>query len=68
MIFPKILSVIGMTVLIANGLLLGGFLALEIETQVHALVTRDERNGRVLSCTRPRRTEQDGVVAARHQR
>ena len=42
MIFPKFLSVVAMMVLIVNGLLLGGFLGLEIETQVHALVTRDE--------------------------
>jgi hypothetical protein len=43
-IFPKILSVVAIMVLIANGLLLAGFLGLEIETQVHALVTRDEMN------------------------
>ena len=41
---PKFLHVLAMVVLIANGLLLGSFLGLEIETQVHALVTRDERN------------------------
>jgi hypothetical protein len=43
-IFPKLLSVVAMGVLIANGLLLGGFLGLGIETQVHSLITRDERN------------------------
>jgi hypothetical protein len=42
--FPKVLGVVAALVVIGNGLLLAAFLGLEIETQIHALVTRDERN------------------------
>jgi hypothetical protein len=42
--FPKVLGVVAAIVVIGNGLLLAAFLSLEIETQIYALVTRDERN------------------------
>jgi hypothetical protein len=44
LIFQKVLSVVAAILVIGNGLLLAAFLGLEIETQIHALVTRDERN------------------------
>jgi hypothetical protein len=44
LIFPKVLGVVAAIVVIGNGLLLAAFLGLQIETQIHALVTRDERN------------------------
>lgn len=40
----KFLGFVAALTLMANGFLLAGFLGLEIESQIHALVTRDEKS------------------------
>jgi hypothetical protein len=40
----KLLGAVAATVLVLNGLLLAGFLGLEIESQIHTLQTRDDKS------------------------